>query len=228
MRLSFNQSREAIKSSRCLFYQTCSRLLEPWVRNARNKTNDYLSGIYYMLDKTKVACERSFLYPDPLHRLNRILSHLRAGFHHISHFRDGNHLETAWVDTAHASGELFYVREFMSFQIDRTRWAFTLKNLKHEKRRSFIKVLDQFVCQSENKLALHARLYFESPEFRVFVARQSDVSNNHLSDLLLVVRELILHNFWITGVFVAKLIVFKLVFLKLQSTLLHLGNEVLV
>ena len=160
MRLSFNQSRKTVKSFGRLFHQTCSRLLKPRIGNTRNEADDCLARIDNVLDKTKIAFERPFLHSNPLHRLNRIFSHLWAGLHHIRHFRDRNHLETAWVDATHTSGELFNVREFMSFQVDRSCWAFTLENLKHKKWRSFVQVLDQFVCQSENKLALHARLDF--------------------------------------------------------------------
>jgi hypothetical protein len=150
-------------------------------------------GIYHVLDETKIACEGSFLYSNPLHRLDRVFAHFRASFHHICHFRDGYHFETAWVDATHSSCELFNVREFVSLQVNRSWRAFTLKNLKHEKWCSIVQILNQLVCQSQNELSLHARLDFEAPKFRVFVTWQCDVPHYHLSDVVLVVWELILH-----------------------------------
>jgi hypothetical protein len=86
MWLSFDERREAVESSRCLFYlEGSSRFIHPRLWNAWNYANYRLTGVNNMLHQTKVTLERTLLDSDPLHWLNRVFFHLGTGLHYVSH-----------------------------------------------------------------------------------------------------------------------------------------------
>jgi hypothetical protein len=54
--------------------------------------------------------------------------------------------------------------------------------------------VDKFVSQAHNELTFHARLDFESPQFRVFVAGEGDISPHKLFNHLLVTMKLLFNS----------------------------------
>ena len=69
------------------------------------------------------------------------------------------------------------VGEFVSLHINCSSSVLALKDLQDEERLSLVELGNQFVGESKNKQSLDAGFYLESPQFRVLIRWQVDITS---------------------------------------------------
>lgn len=160
---------------------TCLVTADPEIRDSRNDAYQGVFRTNYLFYKAKVVTEWTFVDSDPLMSNDRSFFHLRASLHDLSHFCDRDHAQASRVDASHAPRQLLNMRELVGLDKDDPRGVLRLENLHHHERMSLVEIVDQLVSQTEDELALHSRLNFESPKLGVHIGGQVDIATESFS-----------------------------------------------